>query len=64
MNPPQLSTYNRKCNRDGCNGTITVTKEIGNHIFIETNINIYNNHQELKCNLIDIPQRIQIDGHK
>ncbi|KAF0754965.1 Uncharacterized protein FWK35_00018146, partial [Aphis craccivora] len=49
MVPSQLDHYTRKCYRDECDGTITVTKELGQHLFIEImylhSINILENIQ-------------------
>jgi len=41
MVPSQLDHYTRKCYRDECDGTITVTKELGQHLFIEINIDTF-----------------------
>lgn len=41
MIPSQLAHYNRHCLKDGCQGIITVTKVLGPHLIIETNMDIY-----------------------
>lgn len=40
MNPSQLVQYKRRL-RNGCPGTITITKTLGPHIIIESNMDIY-----------------------
>lgn len=47
MTPSQLIGYSRKCYRDGCTGIISVTKDIGHHLFIETNMNISVQEREI-----------------
>lgn len=61
MVPSQLDHYTRKCYRDGCDGTITVTKELGQHLFIEINIDTFNQLEGLKCLITDIPENIQVN---
>lgn len=63
MIPSQLENYTRKCYRNGCNGEITVTKEIGQHLFIETNINTYKQQQELQCYIKDIAENIKVEQY-
>jgi len=64
MKPTQLSHYTRKCYRDGCNGTITVTKHLGRHIFIETNTKTSDKPEEIKCKIQDLPDTILIETHR
>jgi len=64
MTPSQLSGYSRKCYRDGCLGTIFVTKDIGHHLFIETNVNINGQEMEMTCNLLDIPLDIKVENNR
>lgn len=64
MTPSQLSGYSRKCYRDGCSGIISVIKDIGHHLFIETNINISGQEREMTCNLIDIPLNIKVENYR
>lgn len=61
MVPSQLDHYTRKCYRDGCDGTIAVTKELGQHLFIEINIDTFNQLEGLKCLITDIPENIQVN---
>lgn len=62
MVPSQLDHYTRKCYRDGCDGTITVTKELGQHLFIEINIDTFKQLEGLKCLITDIPENIQVNN--
>lgn len=58
MNPDPLSSYTRKCYRSNCNGTITVTKSLGKHIWLDTIFNNQTNEEDLTCRLNDIPHQI------
>lgn len=62
MVPSQLDNYTRKCYRDGCDGTISVTKELGQHLFIEINIDTWKKLESLKCLITDIPENIQVNN--
>jgi len=64
MTPSQLSGYSRKCYRDGCSGIISVTKDIGHHLFIETNMNISGQEREMTCKLFDIPLNIKVENYR
>lgn len=64
MKPSQLSHYTRKCYRDGCNGIITVTKHIGQHIFIKINMNTSTKIEELKCKVQNLPDTILIESQR
>jgi len=64
MIPSQLSGYSIKCYRDGCSGIISVIKDIGHNLFIETNINISGQEREMTCNLIDIPLNIKVENYR
>ena len=63
MNPDPLASDTRKCYRSNCNGTITVTKVLGQHVWFDT---IFNNreNEDLTCTLNDIPHQIMINDKK
>jgi len=64
MNPDPLSPYTRKCYRSNCNGTITVTKVLGQHVWFDTIFNNPENEEDLTCILNDIPYQILINDNK
>jgi len=64
MSPPQLQHYKRQCLRNGCKGEITVTKVLGPHIIIETNMNTYDKNSELNCKLSDIPVEVFVESQR
>lgn len=64
MKPSQLQHYIRKCYKDGCDGTITVTKNVGQHLFIETNTMTFDNLEPLNIYITDIPEIIQIENNR
>lgn len=63
MVPSQLEHYTRKCYRDGCKGNITVTKEIGQHLLIETNVDTCAKTKELQFYIKDIPEIINVSHY-
>lgn len=63
MNPDPLSSYTRKCYRNNCNGTITITKLLGKHIWLDTIFNNRANEKDLTCKLNDIPHQIVINNY-
>lgn len=64
ITPSQLSGYSRKCYRDGCSGMVSITKDIGHHLFIETNMNICGNEREMTCKLFEIPLNIEVENYR
>lgn len=49
MIPHPLAEYTRKCYNNMCEGPITVTKSINNHIWIDTIM--YKKGKEIECKL-------------
>jgi len=45
-------------------GIISVTKDIGHHLFIETNMNISGEEREMTCKLFDIPLNIKVENYR
>lgn len=63
MDPDPLLSYIRKCYRSNCNGTITVTKVLGQHIWLDTIFNKQTNKKYLTCTLNDIPHQIILNNN-
>lgn len=61
MKPEPLAGYNKKCYHSGCNGTITITKILNKHIWIDTIMNGDNNKKYI---LKNIPHNIQIGANR
>jgi len=51
MDPKPLLSYTRKCYRSNCNGTITVTKVLGQHIWLDTIFNNQTKEKDITCTL-------------
>lgn len=49
------------CLKDGCQGRITVTKVLGPHLIIETNMDIYDRTTTLVCQLSDFPIEVHVE---
>jgi len=64
MYPSQLAFYKRPCLREGCKGTQTITKTLGQHIIIETVMDTFDRNNTLICYLNDVSEEISIESNK
>lgn len=64
MDPSPLFHYTRFCLRNNYTGIFTVTKIVGLHIIIDTNMDIYDTSIIMACQSSEIPVEVHIEQYR